>query len=86
MLQRITEASDAAVAAIVAMPAFAQLENAACINARLSEDLLRAELGLLQTPLRIVVSGPEGFNRACKSMLRQIDAELGADAVTVLSA
>ena len=38
-------------------------------------------------PLRVVVSGPEGFNAACKRMLKQIDEHnLGADAVTILSA
>ena len=69
-----------------AAAAFSQLTNAVCVNARLSSDLLRAELALLQKPLRIVISGPEGFNGACKSMLKQIDDELGAEAITVLSA
>ena len=40
----------------------------------------------LERPLRVVVSGPEGFNGACKSMLQQLDGDLGAEAVTVLSA
>ena len=63
--------------------AFAHLENATCFNARLSLPLLREELDSLETPHRIVVSGPEGFNGACKSMLTQLGVD--ADAVTVLS-
>ena len=66
--------------------AFEGLDNAVCANARLSLELLRAELFYLQRPLRVVVSGPEGFNAACKSMLKQIDDDLGAEAVTILSA
>lgn len=66
--------------------AFSGLANAACISARLSPEILRAELDRLERPLRVVVSGPEGFNGACKSMLQQLDGDLGAEAVTVLSA
>ena len=66
--------------------AFAELDNAVCVNARLSPEMLRAELSLLAKPLRVVVSGPESFNAACKSMLKQIDNDLGAEAVTILSA
>lgn len=67
--------------------AFSELDNAVCVNARLSLELLRAELFYLAKPLRVVVSGPESFNAACTSMLKQIDEDgLGAEAVTVLSA
>jgi hypothetical protein len=66
--------------------AFAELDNAVCVNARLSPETLRAELSLMEKPLRVVVSGPESFNGACKSMLKQIDDDLGAEAVTILSA
>ena len=48
--------------------------------------MLRAEVSSLAPPLRIVVSGPEGFNKVCKDLLKQIDENLGAEAVTVLSA
>ena len=75
------DVSDTDVAA-----AFTGLHNAACVNARLSLEMLQAELSHMARPLRVVVSGPEGFNSACKSMLKQIDGELGAEAVTVLSA
>lgn len=64
--------------------ALSQLGNAVCISARLSSDLLRAELDLLQAPLRVVVSGPEGFNGASKRMLTEIG--VGPEAVTILSA
>ena len=66
--------------------AFGQLDKATCVHARLSPEMLSAELAQLARPLRVVVSGPEGFNRACTSMLKQVDEELGAEAVTVLSA
>ena len=66
--------------------AFGDLGNAVCVNARLSPEMLRAELSLLAKPLRVVVSGPESFNAACKSMLKQVDDDLGAEAVTILSA
>ena len=67
--------------------AVAGVDNAVCLNdTRLSVDLLQAQLCMMRKPMRIVVSGPEGFNAACKSMLKQVDGDLGADAVTVLSA
>ena len=67
--------------------AFDGLDNAVCVHERLSLELLRAELFDMAKPLRVVVSGPEGFNAACKRMLKQIDEHnLGADAVTILSA
>ena len=74
------------VADVDVAAAFSELGNAICVNARLSVETLRAELSLLAKPLRVVVSGPEGFNAACKTMLKQIDDDLGAEAVTVLSA
>ena len=77
----VTEAADADIAA-----AFSEVDNAVCVNARLSPEILQAELARLQKPLRVVVSGPAGFNGACKSMLKQLDAELGPEAVTILSA
>ena len=67
--------------------AVADVDNAVCVkDARVSTDLLRAQLYLMKKPLRIVVSGPEGFNAACKSMLKQVDGDLSAEAVTILSA
>ena len=66
--------------------AFSEVDNAVCVNARLSPEILRSELTRLQKPLRVVVSGPAGFNGACKSMLKQLDDELGPEAVTILSA
>jgi hypothetical protein len=66
--------------------AFSQLDNAVCINARLSLALLQAEMNHLQKPVRVVVSGPESFNAACKCMLKQIDLDLEAEGVTILSA
>ena len=76
------EAADVDVAA-----AFADVDNAEFhVNARLSPETLQAELSLLKPPLRVVVSGPESFNGACKSMLKRIDENLGAEAVTILSA
>ena len=66
--------------------AFSEVDNAVCVDARLSPEILQAELARLQKPLRVVVSGPAGFNGACKSMLKQLDAELGPKAVTILSA
>ena len=73
------------VADVDVAAAFAELENAACVNARLSPEILHAELSLLSKPLRVLVSGPESFNGACKAMLDQID-DLGAEAVSILSA
>ena len=64
--------------------AFSAVDTAVCVNARLCPEILRAELEHSQKPLRVVVSGPEGFNAACKTMLKQLG--LGAEAVTVLSA
>jgi ferredoxin-NADP reductase len=65
--------------------AFAGLDNAVCAqDTRLSEVLLRGELELLQKPLRVVVSGPEGFNAAAKQMLNSLGVE--PEAVTILSA
>lgn len=67
--------------------AVAGVDNAVCLkDTRLSVDLLQAQLCMMRKPMRIVVSGPEGFNAACKSMLKQVDGDLGADAVTILSA
>ena len=66
--------------------AFSEVDSAVCVNARLSPEILRSELTRLQKPLRVVVSGPAGFNGACKSMLKQLDDELGPEAVTILSA
>ena len=75
-----------AVADTDVVAAFSGLDHAACVDARLSVELLRAELFYLDKPMRVVISGPESFNRACKTMLKQIDDALGAEAVTVLSA
>ena len=74
------------VADVDVASAFATVDSAVCVNARLSPELVRAELSQMQKPHRVVVSGPEGFNAAVKAMLSQIDDELGAAAVTVLSA
>ena len=74
------------VADVDVATAFAELNNTVCTSAHLSPDMLRAELSLLAKPLRVVVSGPESFNGACKAMLKQIDDDLGAEAVTILSA
>lgn len=64
--------------------AFAGLGNAACAKARLSLAILQTELGKMQGPLRVVVSGPEGFNKAAKSMLEQ--SGVHKEALTILSA
>ena len=74
------------VADVDVASAFAEVDNAACMDARLNAETLRAQLSLLERPVRVVVSGPEGFNGACKSMLKEIDPTLGAEAVTILSA
>ena len=64
--------------------AFAGQDSAVCDSGRLSLELLRAELAPLPKPLRIVVSGPEGYNGAAKSMLQELGVE--AEAITILSA
>ena len=74
------------VADVDVFAAFADLDNAVCVNARLSAEMLRTEMSLMARPMRVVVSGPEGFNAACKSMLKEIDPDLGAEALTILSA
>ena len=67
--------------------AFSDVDGASCIDdARISPEIIRSELALLQKPFRIVVSGPGGFNGACKSILKQMDGGLGEEAVTILSA
>ena len=54
------------------------------IKGRLSVNILQAELKKLKEPLRVVITGPEGFNGAVRSMLEQIG--VGLDAITILSA
>ena len=66
--------------------AFEGLDNARWAHARLSRELLQAELSKMEKPMRVVISGPEGFNAACTKMLKHIDQDLGTDAVTVLCA
>ena len=72
------------VADVDVRAAFAGHENAVCDTGRLSLELLRAELAPLPKPLRIVVSGPAGYNGAAKSMLQELGVE--AEAITILSA
>ena len=54
------------------------------IKGRLSVNILQAEQKKLKEPLRVVITGPEGFNGAVRSMLEQIG--VGLDAITILSA
>ena len=63
---------------------FSGVSNALCVEARLSSDLLHDALARMQTPLRVVVSGPDSFNGMAKSMLNDLGVE--ADAITILSA
>lgn len=63
---------------------FSDLPNVVCVESRVSVDLLRDELAKLETPRRIVVSGPDTFNGAAKRMLEQLGVE--AEAITILSA
>jgi len=58
--------------------------HVAVFHCRLSRELIQKELGLCPKPCRVVVSGPAGFNAACKSMLQDVGCETGA--VTILSA
>jgi ferredoxin-NADP reductase len=62
----------------------ADVENMQCIRARLSRELLESELGRLQSPTRLVVSGPAPFNAAAKRMLSE--GGVPADAITILNA
>ena len=65
--------------------AFGDLTNASSIiKGHLSVNILQAELKKLKEPLRVVITGPESFNGAVRSMLEQIG--VGLDAITILSA
>lgn len=64
--------------------ALEELENASVLETRLSTELLMKELGMMDNPCRIVVSGPESFNGAVRSMLTSSDVDAGA--ITILEA
>ena len=58
--------------------------NAAVVRARLDGALLREAYARMPRPCRVVVSGPDGFNAACRSAL--LDLVDDADDVTILAA
>jgi len=63
---------------------FEALGNTSVLQSRLSTELLTKELSMMQSPFRIVVSGPESFNAAARSMLSAIGVD--TDAITILEA
>ena len=71
-------AAKAADAVLAASP------NAAVVRARLDGALLREAYARMPQPCRVVVSGPDGFNAACRSAL--LDLVDDADDVTILAA
>ncbi|KAH8092331.1 hypothetical protein JL720_5300 [Aureococcus anophagefferens] len=71
-------AAKAADAVLAASP------NAAVVRARLDGALLREAYARMPRPCRVVVSGPDGFNAACRSAL--LDLVDDADDVTILAA
>jgi len=71
-------------AADAAIGEFEGLGNTRVLQARLSAEVLVEELSMMQSPCRIVVSGPEAFNAAARSMLLSSGVE--NDAVTILEA
>jgi len=63
---------------------FEALANTSVLQTRLSTKLLIEELSRMQSPCRIVVSGPETFNAAVRSML--VSSGVDTDAITILEA
>lgn len=63
---------------------FEALDNTYVRQTRLSAELLVEELALMPTPCRVVVSGPETFNAAVRSML--LGSGVDKDAITILEA
>jgi hypothetical protein len=87
----VTPAQPACIAAFPAVPdvdvaaILAGLDNATCVSgARISAELLRSVLEPLPRPLRVVVSGPEGYNRHARGLLEGLGVESAA--ITILSA
>lgn len=66
------------------MSEFDGLDNSSVVQARLSAELLGAELSIMPKPCRIVVSGPEAYNAAARNML--ISNGFDKDAITLLEA
>ena len=73
-----------AAAAKAADAVLAASPNAAVVRARLDGALLREAYARMPRPCRVVVSGPDGFNAACRSAL--LDLVDDADDVTILAA
>ena len=69
------------------MDALRALPNVSVVESRLTREVLEGELAPLRAlgACRVVVSGPESFNRAVKEMLVH-GAGLDAQAVTILEA
>lgn len=59
------------------------LQNARILRSRLSAAIVEESVRRMPRPCRVVVSGPDGFNSACRTMLNGI---IDRDQVTVLSA
>merc|ERR1712129_695459 len=62
---------------------FARLPNVSVLHARLSQQVLQAQLSALKKPTRIVVSGPAPFNASVSNLLSHF---VPRAAVTILSA
>ena len=66
------------------LAALEALPNASVLQHRVTRELLHAELQQLRHPVRVVVSGPAGFNGAVKEMLVQCGVDTAM--ITILSA
>jgi len=85
----LTEAQAGAVvpfpsAKVAGLAEFEALSNTSVRDNRLSPELLRDELSKMPSPCRIVVSGPETYNAAVRSML--LSNGVNKDSITILEA